>query len=193
MLARLEALENSCKGRCVGLGCAAKLGPRLSDALQDHGRAESDCVTPWPWAMRTAAIDYALGIALGKSYERALDALRRSGDQGWRSQRPILKEQPAADHDLRSEGRSADRDSAAFVDALLAYYREDYGRATELSAQAIFADSPWVYEAKKIEADSVLARAKELRQDDYARAGRAHPCPVAVLARPSPLVGDPAL
>ncbi len=173
MMARLEALEKQLQG-------GDALGPALrSEALgrgyltlQDYGRAESELRHALALGHETAAIDYALGIALGKSYERALDALRRSGDQGWlRSQRPILKEQFLPQITTYLErGRSADRDSAAFVDALLAYYREDYGRAIEL-AQAIFADSPWVYEAKKIEADSVLARAKELRQDgDYARA-----------------------
>lgn len=100
-------------------------------------------------------VHYALGLALGGRYEEALDSARRIEDPPTRAAAMQRAEtsyrEPAVRHLLASGGTEVE--SRAYIEGLVALYEKRYDDA---AAKGIAAadESPWLYEAKKLEGDA---------------------------------------
>jgi serine/threonine-protein kinase len=109
---------------------------------------------------RAPEVMYALGLALGRLYQRGLAELSRSDDQAER--RAALERmyrEPALQYLKASAG--AHVDAAEYVEGLIALHERRYTEARNL-ARAALARIPWLYEAHALEGDVHLTQAKEL-------------------------------
>ncbi len=102
-------------------------------------------------------VHYALGLALGGRYREELDAARRIEDQAARAEAIQKAEStfrdPALRH-LRESGETA-IESRAYIEGLVALYEEKYDLAATKAGQAA-EESPWLYEARKLEGDALF-------------------------------------
>ncbi|WP_428265548.1 protein kinase domain-containing protein [Haliangium sp.] len=176
--ARMAALER----RMDGLGryaegpghCALGIG---HVALREYQRGLDHLRRARASGHRSAACEYALGDALYRVYTEKLWAeVVPMRDAGMRARAETrLKEEyitPAQMHmhTLATLPSSTvvgpgDVESQAYVQARLAFAEERYDDAIA-HARASFATTPWMYEAKELEADAWLARAHALPDDD---------------------------
>jgi serine/threonine-protein kinase len=114
-------------------------------------------------------LHYALGRVLGELYHQALEDARNSGGKEWVAQRQRVLEKQYLEPALQSLERSRDLDleSPRYLEGLIAFYRRDYDAAARLAAQAA-AETPWVYEARKLAGDVAYTRAMEhLEKGEY--------------------------
>jgi eukaryotic-like serine/threonine-protein kinase len=118
-------------------------------------------------------VHYTLGLSLGGLYQKGLDQALRIGDKGAREAKKREVEQtylaPALDHLRASEGTAVE--SKTYIDGLVALYEKRY-EAAAAKAVAAAEESPWLYEASKLEGDARFAAgtlAKEGGQKDQAR------------------------
>lgn len=109
-------------------------------------------------------LHYALGAVLGQLYQKELIEARRHGDKGWLAARQKQLEVqyllPALTSLERSHG--AKLDSPDLLASLVAWYRKQYDVALA-KAKLTAVDSPWLYEARKLEGDVYLEQASEQR------------------------------
>jgi serine/threonine-protein kinase len=124
--------------------------------------------------LSTPELHYALGLALGRRYERALADARRGGDPRWVERRSRELEERYLRPALASmeKSRAVRLEAPSYLDGLVAFYRKDYGAALRLAAQA-HAEAPWLYEARKLQADVYLARGIEEKDRGELDAGAA--------------------
>ena len=108
----------------------------------------------------TAEIHYALGLTLGKHFERAMYEARLSGGGDFAQKQ--LKE--IAPKFLTPAIRSLERaramplDAPQYLEALIAFYQRDYDEALK-QAEVAIKTAPWLYEARKLQGDVHLERA----------------------------------
>ena len=107
-------------------------------------------------------VSYALGMVLGRLYQRELDLARRIENEELRTTR--IDE---IEHDLRDpalahlrSGSDSSVEGAGYAEALIAFYGGDLGEALTATRQA-FADEEWLYEAKRLEGDILLEMGAE--------------------------------
>jgi serine/threonine-protein kinase len=118
-------------------------------------------------------LDYSLGLALGQLGEKAREAAKRIGNPAQKKAREAAikadYEEPARSHLRASLG--ARLETASYAEGLL-LLGENKPEEAIVKAQEAFAKMPWLYEAKKLEADAHFALGSRFRQDgafDYAR------------------------
>jgi serine/threonine-protein kinase len=134
-------------------------------ALHEHREALSELEKAWGSGYRSPDVAYAMGQVLGEIYREGAEDARKIGDKTLVDDR--LKEleeaflKPALRYLAESEG--ARGPSKAYVEGLIAFYSRRHDEAL-LLAQRAFSESPWLYEAKKLEGDVYRAEG-DLRKD----------------------------
>jgi eukaryotic-like serine/threonine-protein kinase len=124
-------------------------------ALHDYEAARKHLELALAAEYTRPEVHYALGLALGGRYEEALDGARRIEDRAMREAAMLRAEtsyrEPAVRH-LRASG-GTEVESKAYIEGLVALYEKRYDDA---AAKGIVAagESPWLYEAKKLEGDA---------------------------------------
>jgi serine/threonine-protein kinase len=107
-------------------------------------------------------VSYALGMVLGRLYQRELDLARRIENEELRTARIDEIEHdlrdPALTH-LRS-GTGSSVVGAGYAEALIEFYGGNLGEALAATRQA-FAEEEWLYEAKRLEGDILLEMGAE--------------------------------
>jgi len=144
-------------------------------AMLDFEAAHAELTKARALGLDSPELHYALGRALGELYHRALEDARRSGGPEWLAsrQRELERQylEPALQELERSRGLALE--SPHFLEGLIAFYRRDDEAASRAAARAT-AETPWMYEARRLAGDVAYARAMEsLDRGEYdaARAG----------------------
>ncbi|MRG94056.1 serine/threonine-protein kinase [Polyangium spumosum] len=114
----------------------------------------------------SADLQYALGRAIGEMFRRALAETRRITNEEERK-----KKVEELERALRDPAREALRaalaakiEVPAYAEGLIALYEGKNEEAIE-KAKAAFEKAPWMYEAKKLEADALYAMGSRYRHD----------------------------
>jgi eukaryotic-like serine/threonine-protein kinase len=111
-------------------------------------------------------LHYALGRTLGELYRKALADTKRITNAEERKKREaelaVELRDPALGH-LRAAG-GVDIEAPVYVEGLIALYEGKNDEARE-KAKAAFSQAPWMYEAKKLEADALYAEGSKYRHD----------------------------
>lgn len=120
----------------------------------------------------TPELHHALGLALGRRYERALADARRGGDVGWIERRTKeIEEQYLAPALVSMErSRAVQLEAPRYLDGLVAFYEKDHDAALRFAEEA-HAEAPWLYEAAKLRGDVLLARGIERKDRGEIEAG----------------------
>ncbi|HEX2570450.1 MAG TPA: protein kinase [Polyangia bacterium] len=144
-------------------------------ALHDYASAREALAGAVASGFDAPELHFALGRALGELYHEALEDLRRRGEPGWREGRKRELEAEYLAPALRALERCRGHrlESPHYLEGLIAFYRQQYDAAFEHAARAA-AETPWLYEARKLEGDVGTARALaalERGAYDEARAG----------------------
>lgn len=143
---------------------------------------------------------YAMGLVLVEMYVEALEETKRIQDIRRREERIATLDaeykEPALGH-LRA-ALGARLSSPAYVEGLIALHEGRYDEAREKARQA-FEQSPWLYEAKKLEGDAFFSEGKRYGRDAafdddkmmalFEPAAAAY-AEAAVIARSDPLVHE---
>lgn len=155
---RLEAIQR----RMTEAGRAGE-GPghyalgRASVALHEYETARTHLEQAIAAGYVRPEVHYALGLALGGRYREELDAARRIEDQAARAEAIKKAEMtfrdPALQH-LRQSGETR-MQSRAYIEGLVALFEKRYDDAATKAGRAA-EESPWLYEAKKLEADALF-------------------------------------
>lgn len=148
----------------IGRGLLALREPER--ALEHLRRAEAAGYAP-------AELDYAMGLALGELYKKALEATKRIENSEQKKARVAAIEasfkEPALRH-LRA-ALGARIEVPAYVEGLIALYEGKNDEAL-VKAKEAFAKAPWLPDAKKLEGDAHFAEGSRFRLDaafDYDR------------------------
>ncbi|UQA60912.1 serine/threonine-protein kinase [Polyangium aurulentum] len=109
---------------------------------------------------------YAMGRTLGELYRRALEETKRITNEEQRKKREAELSAELRDPALSQlrAAAGAEIEAPAYVEGLIALYE---GRNEEARAKAreAFEQAPWMYEAKKLEADALFAEGSKYRHD----------------------------
>lgn len=127
-------------------------------ALHEYNEAQKHLESSLASHYEKPEVHYALGVTLGERYRIALDEALRIGDDDAREATIRNAEKtyqiPALKHLRASEGTEVE--SGAYIDGLVALYEKRYEDAARLASVAMD-ESPWFYEAKKLEGDAHFA------------------------------------
>jgi serine/threonine-protein kinase len=127
-------------------------------ALHDSTEAERHLERALAAGYEQPEVHYALGLALGALYQEALDRAQRIEDQATRDARKHEAERrylaPALQHLHETDATKVE--SKTYIEGLVALYEKRYEEAAA-KAVAAAAESPWLYEAKKLEGDARFA------------------------------------
>jgi serine/threonine-protein kinase len=137
-------------------------------ALQEYDRGREHLEAAWRLGQRGADVAYALGLALGKLYERELVRLSQIPDAEARAARRKEIEEKLRDP-ARAYLRGCVREELVapeYVEALLAFY-ENRDEEALAKARRAFRRVPWLYEALLVEGTVHLRRGR-----GQVRAGR---------------------
>lgn len=144
-------------------------------ALSEYPEALQQLQQAIALGVQSPEVHYALGLVLGKHFERAMNEARLAGGGDWA--RKKLKEfepkylQPALA--ALERGRNTRLDAPQYLEGLIAFYRRDYDEAVKQAALAQ-TQAPWLYDADKLRGDVYLAQALQTRdRGDYEAAERA--------------------
>lgn len=180
---RLRHLEDEMEAR----GRPAK-GPghhalgRGHNVLRQNEKALVYLQMAWDDGYRNPDVAYALGVALGRLYERELERAQKMANEAARSKHrtEIEKEfrDPALEYLEMASG--LDQGRQAYAEGLIALYEERFDDAVSLAEQAVASD-PTFYQAHLLEADIDIARGVDLfgsgeveaAVSAYSRAGEA--------------------
>jgi tetratricopeptide (TPR) repeat protein len=130
---------------------------RYDDALRELEAARaSGYVSP--------ELNYALGLVHGKLYQRALAALRKSGDAkldaAHRAEIEHAHRDPALRYLREAGGREAGVDAPEYVEGLIALYEQKFDQALALARKASERVS-WLFEARTLEGDIHLVASRD--------------------------------
>ncbi|HET9621012.1 MAG TPA: serine/threonine-protein kinase [Kofleriaceae bacterium] len=143
-------------------------------ALGDDDRAEHELAAAWREGFHTPRAAYALALATGHLYQRALRAAERLPTAAPRDQRRRALERRYRDPALvyLRDSRGADVPSVDYVEALVAFYEGRFDASLErLDAIDRGGAASWFYEAPLLRGEVLRARAGADRQrHDDARA-----------------------
>lgn len=135
-------------------------------ALDEPEQARVHLVRARAAGYTSPELDYGLGRALGELYRKGLNDAKRVLDPKDRQARIAKAEtqyrDPALIH-LRA-ALAAQIEVPAYAEGLIAYYEGHFESALE-KAKLAFSQAPWLYEAKKLEADSLFAEGSKHRSD----------------------------
>jgi serine/threonine-protein kinase len=135
-------------------------------ALGDPATARAHLEQARAAGYASAALDYALGQALGELYRRAIEETKRISNAEERKKRVAALEIALRDPALARlrAVNGAEVESPAYVEGLIALYEGKNDEALA-KARAAFAATPWLYEAKKLEGDARYALGSPFRHD----------------------------
>lgn len=170
--ARMGSLDAEARrtGRLAAGPAAYALG-RSHLALGDPEKARQLLEVAWSAGLHTPEVSLALGRALAANYQRALDLARALPTKELREARErelALELRDPALARLR-EGAPAALESPAYHEALLAYMGGHWDEAQAKAREALGA-TPWLFEAKRLEGDVLLERAKVIADPPLALA-----------------------
>jgi len=160
-MGRLEA-EAQHIGALAAGPAAYALG-RSQLALGDPEKARQLLEEAWSAGLRTPEVSLALGRALAANYQRALDLARALPTKELREARERELARELRDPALARlrEGAPAALESPAYHEALLAFMGGHWDEAQAKAREALGA-TPWLFEAKRLEGDALLERAKTI-------------------------------
>ena len=161
-----ERVRRRIESLATDLEATRELAPGAADfalgraylALLDDAQASEHLSRAWQAGYRAPEVGYALGLSLGRQYEKALARAKHTKDPALRRFRLRSAAErfraPALDY-LRV-ARNAETVVPEHVEALLALFEERYSEALE-KAQVAQRRTPWRYELHLLEGD-ILAR-----------------------------------
>ena len=165
--ATIEARMKELEARIGTLGDAAE-GPgryalgRGYLTLERPGDARRELERAWKAGYRAPEVSYALGMALGELYRRALSELPPADDKETESLRraQLARElrEPALAY-LKAAG-ATQSEAPEYVEGLIALHERRWQQALD-KARAAEVRVPWMYEAHTLEGDIRLTLAKE--------------------------------
>jgi serine/threonine-protein kinase len=166
-MATLE-LEAQRAGRLASGPSAYALG-RSHLALGDAERARPLLEAAWAGGLHTPEVALALGRALAASYQQELDLARALPSKELREARERELVRDLRDPALARlrEGAPAALESPAYQEALVAFMGGQWDLA-QTQARAALAATPWLFEAKRLEGEALLERAKVLQNPSEA-------------------------
>jgi serine/threonine-protein kinase len=165
--ATIEARMRTLESRIAALGGNAE-GPgryalgRGYLVLERPAEARRELERAWKAGYRTPEVSYALGLAFGQLYQRALSELPPADDQETEALRRAdlartLRE-PALAYLKSAVGLQSE--APEYVEGLIALHERRWQRALD-KAHAAEVRVPWMYEAHTLEGDIRLTLAKE--------------------------------
>lgn len=162
---RMAALEQEARraGRLATSPADYALG-RGHLALGDHEQARERLEAAWSSGLHTPEVALALGRALAATYQRALDLARALPSKELREARERELARDLRDPALArlKEGASAALEAPAYHEALVAFMGGQWEMAQAKAREAVAA-TPWLFEAKRLEGEALLARARALQ------------------------------
>src|SRR5262249_32009799 len=117
-------------------------------------------------------LTYLLGEVMGQLYRKKLEEAEKIGNKDLRDARKKEIEKTYLQPALKylNEYMKTGRVMTALVEGQIAFYKKDYGEALDKVGEAAL-QSPWSYEARKLEGDICIAVGKEkFDKGDYAGA-----------------------
>ncbi|MGE5236625.1 MAG: protein kinase domain-containing protein, partial [Acidobacteriota bacterium] len=165
-------------------------------ALRRYAEARAHLETAWRLGYREPEVAYALGLTFGALYQKALEDAQRITIPELREAKERQAEAsfraPALAYLKQAQGAVAE--SADYPKGLLAFYE---GRWQEALARArrAFAAAPWLYDAKKLEGDVLVAEGGDHQEhgdveaagESYRQAGDAYAAALAIARSDSAL------
>ncbi len=157
-------------GRLAAGPAAYALG-RSHLALGDPEKARQLLEAAWSAGLHTPEVSLALGRALAANYQRALDLARALPSKELREARERELARELRDPALARlrEGAPAALESPAYHEALLAFMGGHWDEA-QAQARVALGATPWLFEAKRLEGDVLLERAKVIADPPLALA-----------------------
>ncbi|HEX7552657.1 MAG TPA: protein kinase, partial [Geothrix sp.] len=159
--ARMATLEREAlrAGR-LAVGPSAYALGRGHLALGDVGKAKELLEAAWSGGLRTPEVALALGRALAATYQRELDLARALPSKELREARELELTRDLRDPALARlrEGAPAALEAPAYQEALVAFMGGHF-EETQTKAREALAATPWLFEAKRLEGEALLARA----------------------------------
>lgn len=141
-------------------------------ALQEFPEALSELNQAAAAGNHRPEMYYALGMTLGKHYERAMYDARMSGGGPW-AQKQLQNIAPkylTPAIAALEKSRSLKTEAPTYLEALLSFYQGNYDETLRLS-QLTLAQAPWLYEAAVLAGHVHLERALKLRDSGDDGAG----------------------
>jgi predicted Ser/Thr protein kinase/tetratricopeptide (TPR) repeat protein len=132
-------------------------------SLGDLTKARAYLEKAWRNNYRDADVAHTLGLVLGQLYQGELEELEGIEEKKLyaQRQREIVKKYrlPALDFLELSQGDNLE--TPQYIEGLMAFYEDRYNKALKYTRNA-YAESPWLYEAHRLEGDIYLKLAKYL-------------------------------
>lgn len=163
--ARMAALQAEARGAgSLAAAPAAYALGRSHLALGEVEPARRLLEQAWAGGLRTPEVSLALGRALAASYQRALDLARALPSRELREARERELARELRDPALArlKEGAPAALESPAYHEALVAFMSGQWELA-QAQARMALAATPWLFEAKRLEGETLLGRAQTLQ------------------------------
>jgi serine/threonine protein kinase len=165
----IRARMNHLSSRMQALGPLAA-GPghhalgRGQLALERYEDALVELEAAWATGYRAPDLAYALGLTHGRLYQRAINELRKSGDEkrDSESRAAIARAhgEPALRYLKLAEAHELAVDAPEYVEGLIALYEHRYDEALTLARKAGRRVS-WLYEAHTLEGDIQLSAGED--------------------------------
>lgn len=126
-------------------------------ALQNYKQAYHHLNLAWQTGYQVPEVSYNLGLVLGTLYLESLKELNRITDPEILKKRKEEIEKKYRQEALKylKNSNLLETDSPEYVEGLIAFYENRYQDSLQ-KAQNAFQKLPWLYEAKKLEADIFL-------------------------------------
>ncbi len=133
-------------------------------ALHDYGAARHHLERAMEMGYDSPGVSYALGMALGRLYQRDLTIARRIENDELREARVTEIERDLRDPALvlLRSGEDTVVEAPQYAEALIAFYGGDLSEALDATRGA-FRTEEWLYEAKLLEADILAEIAAGMR------------------------------
>lgn len=162
---RMQQLQAEITGYgALGRGLAHYALGRGHLALHEYPQALTQLQLAVAQGNQSAEVHYALGVTLGKHFERAIHEARLSGGGDW-AQKQLKELEPrylAPAIDSLSRSRAMQLDAPAYLEALISFYRREHEGVLR-QTESVVRDSPWLYEALKLAGDAHHERALQAR------------------------------
>jgi len=159
-MARIE--EEMARVGSIGAGPGHYALGRGYLTLQDDDNARRHLEQAVAEGYRSPGVSYALGLVLGRIYQRELWLARRIENEDVRALRVAEIE-----HDLREpalaylrSGSGTTTDAPEYAEGLIAFYEGRFDEALARTREA-FAAEEWLFEAKRLEGEILLERGAE--------------------------------
>jgi eukaryotic-like serine/threonine-protein kinase len=141
-------------------------------SLNEFQKAQDHLQQAWNSGYQTPDAAYALGLALGNIYQKALSDADQIQDKEQRKLKLAEIEKQYRDPAVAylQKSKSYEEASSDYVEGLIAFYQNKYDEALKLSQQAMH-KVPWLYEARVLEGKIYSRKGTDKRdRGDYTNA-----------------------